>query len=124
MANENFLAEVLIGQIPTLLLYVGALVYALFQLSKVRLPAQLAAAGCGVILCERLAWAFLYDSMMRKFVAGEILHADFAAKLERLGYLFTLAYVCGFALVVVAVFVGRAPKPAPSFLPYGPFPPA
>ena len=118
--EKNFFAQILIAQIPTLLLYAGALVYALTQLSKIRLPAQLAAAGCGLMLSERLAWAFFYDWMMRKMMAGDIPQADFASKLERFGYVFTLLYACGFALVVVAVFIGRSPKPASSL--YGPFP--
>jgi hypothetical protein len=116
---KNFLVDVLVAQLPSVLAYTGALIYALSQLPKVRLPAQLAAAGCAIILGERLVWAFMYDSLMRQRFSSDLPHEKFAEKMESLGFLFGLLYLCGFALIVIAVFVGRAPRPGSSFPPFG-----
>ena len=62
--EKNFFAEVMLSQITSLLAFGGALLYALTQLSKVRLPAQLVAAGCAIVLVERVIWAYTYDSLM------------------------------------------------------------
>ena len=122
--EKNFFAEVMLSQITSLLAFAGAFLYALTQLSKVRLPAQLVAAGCAIVLIERVIWAYTYDSLMRQRLAEAVPHKDFAAKMANVGFLFSLLYLCGIALIVVAVFVGRTPKPAPTAERFGqpPFP--
>ena len=120
--EKNFFAEVMLSQLPSLLAFAGALFYALTQLSKVRLPAQLVAAGCAIVLLERVVWSYTYDSLMRQRIAEDVPHKEFAAKMANLGYLFSLLYICGIALIVVAAFVGRTPKPQTA-APFGGQPP-
>ncbi len=121
--EKNIFAEVMLSQITSLLAFGGALLYSLTQLSKVRLPAQLVAAGCAIVLVERVIWAYTYDSLMRKRLAENVPHKEFAAKMANLGFLFSLLYLCGIALIIVAVFVGRTPRPAPTAALFGGQPP-
>lgn len=73
---------------------------------------------------RRVLWAYTYDSLMRKRLAEDVPHKEFAAKMANLGFLFSLLYLCGIALIIVAVFVGRTPKPTPTAERFGqpPFP--
>ena len=106
----------LLGQIPMLLVYLGAIVASLIFWRRHPRPALLVMIAAVLLIAVTLTWPLVQTWAMEQRATGNVTTSQFGQRLAVLSLATTTVRAAAYALLVSAAFVGRrSENPQPAF---------
>ncbi|MFO0968187.1 MAG: hypothetical protein U0793_21740 [Gemmataceae bacterium] len=97
----------MVSQAPQILVYLGALICAIVLWGRSPAPAALTLIGAIVLLIAAILHPFLNSLFFQRVLEGDWPHERYGSVNAILAIVFSALRAIAFAMVVIAVFIGR-----------------